>query len=42
MKFREKLIAPVFKNLTPEELDYLLQTAKTSVFEKGEILIREG
>ncbi len=36
------LTAPIFKNLTQNELGYLLQSAKTSVFEPGTILIHEG
>lgn len=42
MEFTEKLAAPIFKNLTQDELEYLLQSAKTSVFEKGAVLIHEG
>lgn len=37
----EKLTAPIFNNLTQEELSYLLLIAKKSVFAEGEVLIHE-
>jgi alpha-amylase len=42
MELTEKLIAPIFKNFTQGELDYLLQSAKTSTFKKDDVLIHEG
>lgn len=42
MELSDKLISPIFKNLTQIELDYLRQTAKTAIFNTGEILIHEG
>ena len=42
MELADTFTHPIFKNLTQDELSYLVQLAQTLVFETGTILIHEG